>query len=44
MVEGYGRRRTINGKKWPKFPTILKFGSRVKTFIAKNWFTPQRLN
>ena len=44
LVEAYDKRRTINGKKWPKFPVSVKFSSRVKKFIAKNWFTPQLLN
>ena len=44
LVEAYDKRRTINGKEWPKFPVSVRFSSRVKKFIAKNWFTPQLLN
>ena len=44
VVEAYDKSHTINGKRWPQFPISVKFGSRVKKFIAKNWFTPQRLN
>ena len=44
VVEAYNKSQTINGKKWPKFPISVKCGSRVKKVIAKNWFTPLRLN
>ena len=44
VVQAYDKSHTINSKKWPKFPISVKFGSRVKKFIGKNWFTPQRLN
>ena len=44
VVEAYNKSQTLNGKKRPKFPVSVKCGSRVKKFIAKNWFTPLRLN
>ena len=36
LEEAYDKSHTINSKKWPKYPISVKFGSRVKKFIAKN--------